>query len=51
MDREEFIYHLLETMEDMIRTLEDKEGDDEQFSAARDLAEQLRTEIETLQDY
>lgn len=49
-DREEFIYNLLENIEEMIRTIEDKEVDDEEFSMAREIAEQLRTEIESLQD-
>ena len=47
MDREQFLYTLLETVDEMIKNIEDRENEGEQdLDIMKDLVEQLKVEIE-----
>ena len=49
LGREEVLRELLSTVEGMIDNIEDREATEPDFAIARELAEQLREEIESLQ--
>lgn len=46
--REEFIENLIDTVNEIISAIDDREIIDTDFIIARELADQLRTEIEDL---
>lgn len=48
-DREAFLESLLETLDGMIETIEEREPVEPDFALVREFAEQLRDEVESLQ--
>jgi len=48
--RDVFIEELLETLNGMILNIEEKEIENQDFSLVREIAEQLREEVEALQE-
>lgn len=48
--RDDFIEDLLHKIDSMIHSIEDRETMEEDLSIARELAEQLKDEVQSLQD-
>lgn len=48
--RDRFIQNLLDTIDEMIENIDERETIDSDFNIARELAEQLREEISSLQE-
>jgi len=48
MDRDNFVDGLLESVQELLITIEEYELHDEDFSVVRDIAQQLYDEIESL---